>query len=178
LAPGRSPAIYTVYDIRPLRARADSLTHSVIFGPAELENRYIRRFLERAYDAGETVAAARTRPAAAMALRRAIGAPELGTPDSGPLRAELAAFRQVQQGGRTIFSVLVLTPRDEIPAALKAGNQAADQFIRTYLVGEPDSRHRPHSSPFESHATVAGSSVVGFLGADGAGNAASSKLKN
>jgi hypothetical protein len=50
LAPGRSPATYTVHDIRPLRARADSLTYSVIIGPAELENRYIRRYLKRAYD--------------------------------------------------------------------------------------------------------------------------------
>jgi hypothetical protein len=127
------------YTLRPLRAGAASPTHSVIVGPAELKNRHILRFLKRAYDAGATVGIARARPAAAMALRRAIGAPELGIPHSGPLRAELVAFRQVQQGGRTTFSASVLMPRDEIPAtpaALKAGNQAADQFICNYLVGD------------------------------------------
>src|SRR5262245_27026891 len=50
------------HTLRPLRAGADSPTHSVIVGPAALENRHILHFPKRAYDAGETVGVARARP--------------------------------------------------------------------------------------------------------------------
>jgi hypothetical protein len=126
------------YTLRPLRAGPNSPTRSVIVGPGELKNRRILRFLKRAYEAGATVGVTRARPSVAMVLGRAIGAPELGFPYKGPLRAELVAFRQVQQGGRTISSASVLMPQDKIPAkpaARKAGIKAADQFARNYLVG-------------------------------------------
>jgi IPT/TIG domain len=126
------------YTLRPLRTGANSPTHSVIVGPSALQNRRILRYLKRAYDAGEAVGVTMARPAAAVALGRAIGAPDAGKPHSGPRRAALVTFRQTPQGGRTIFSASVLMPRSQAagtPAMLKTGTQASEAFTRRYLVG-------------------------------------------
>jgi hypothetical protein len=125
------------YTLRPPQAGAQTRLGPVIVGPAGLLNCHVLRRLRQAYEAGATVAVTRAGPAAARLLGRALGSPELGVPFAGPRRADLVAFRQVHQDGRSVFNVSVLMPRDRstaTPTARKEGNLAADRLDRDFLV--------------------------------------------
>jgi hypothetical protein len=81
-----------------------------VVGPADLRNGRIAGLLKSDYPGGQTVTLANATPSTAAALARMLGyPPPVGFP-AGVRRVDLVAFREVNVGGQTTFSTLVLPP--------------------------------------------------------------------
>jgi hypothetical protein len=119
------------YTLRPLQVSGPA-----VVGAADLRNGRIASQLRRDYVGGQTVALTNATANDAAALASMLGYPEPVDFPADVRRADLVAFRKVNEGGRTIFSTSVLLPQVNVPttpAARAAGNQANIRGDRAYL---------------------------------------------
>lgn len=126
-----------VYTFAPLATASQRPPGPLLVGPADLTHRRVLDLLKRAYESGESVALARTGPNAVRYLANALGAPDLAQSDQGAGRAELVAFRKIDQGGRSLFSASVLLPRSPTraePPATRAERRGADLVARNFVI--------------------------------------------
>jgi hypothetical protein len=124
--------MYTPTALRP------RVAGPVVIDAADLRGGNIGGMLMRDYNDGQTVSIANATAAAATSLARELGSPGTVQFSDGVRRAELVAFRKIDQGGRTIFSTSILPPTTHVsvaPADRKAGRQLNAQDVRTYLQG-------------------------------------------
>jgi hypothetical protein len=87
----------------------------VIIDAADLQGGNIGGMLKRDYNDGQTVSIANATAAAATSLGRELGSPGTVQLPDGVRRAELVAFRKIDQGGRTTFSTSILPPTTRWP---------------------------------------------------------------
>jgi IPT/TIG domain/RTX calcium-binding nonapeptide repeat (4 copies) len=119
------------YTLRPLQVAGP-----VIVGAADLRDEAIVDLLRSNYNGGQTVALANATEKAATTLASMLGySGPVDFPD-GVRRSELIAFRQSDQGGRTVFSTSILPPTAHVPVARadrKEGRQQDAQGVSSYL---------------------------------------------
>jgi hypothetical protein len=121
------------YTLMPLQVAGPA-----VVGAADLRNGRIAALLKSDYDGGQTVALTNATPNAAASLASMLGYPAPAAFPAGVSRADLVAFRKINQGGRTLFSTSLLTPVVNVPATPAqrlAGSRAVNQGDRAYLAG-------------------------------------------
>jgi Ca2+-binding RTX toxin-like protein len=108
----------------------------VIVGAADLRGGGFGGLLKRDYNDGQTVALANATPSSTASLARILDdSGQVNFPD-GVRRAELVAFRKINQGGQTVFSTSILLPTThvQVPRAdRKEGRQLDAQGVSNYL---------------------------------------------
>jgi hypothetical protein len=121
------------YTLMPLKVAGPA-----VVGAADLRNANTVALLKNDYDGGQTVAIANATDADADALASLLGdSMPVDLPD-GVGRADLVAFRKIDQGGQTLFSTSILLPVVNVratPAQRLAGSRANALADREYLAG-------------------------------------------
>jgi hypothetical protein len=121
------------YRLMPLQVAGPA-----VVGAADLRNGRIAGLLRNDYAGGQTVAIANATANDADALASLLGYPAPVAFSAGVLRADLVAFRKINQGGRTLFSTSILLPVVNVratPAQRLAGSRANALSDRAYLAG-------------------------------------------
>lgn len=121
------------YTLLPLRVSGPA-----IVGAADLRDGRIADLLRDDYDSGQTVALANVTEDDANVLARLLGDPRPVVFSDGVARADLVAFRKVNQGGRSSVGISILSHvvrAPTTPARRLAGNRFLKQGDRAYLAG-------------------------------------------
>jgi hypothetical protein len=107
-----------------------------VVGAADLRSQRTAALLKGDYDDGQAVALTGGTEDDANALARLLGDPRPVTFPDGLARADLVTFRKIDQGGRSIFSISILTPTARVkttPAQRRAAKKLNVRSERAYF---------------------------------------------
>src|SRR5262245_53527042 len=140
---GRVPGLLArSFALRPPNAGPDS---SVVVTGADLHRPRVLAVVERAYNAGKTVALAAPTEPAVERLEARLGHPGLIDFPDGIRRMDLVSFRSVEAGRRQVLQTAVLLPRDRVRLApgdhgpgRKAADRRAAEFLARFFTAGPE----------------------------------------